>query len=181
MIDYVENNKKVIQKIGISLGVGIVLGLLYILSQKKSKLTSKSFFEMAESNRLVYPTKKARRISSKFGNRLHPITTQPQFHNGIDIPAPSKTPIYAPIDAKVVLNNYSDVGGYQLAIENGDIRLGFAHLYEKSKFAIGDMVKKGQQIGLVGTTGRSTGNHLHFTLKVDGVLINPTKAFKDYA
>jgi len=182
MIDYFQQNKKVISTIGVSLGVGIFLGFLYILYEKsRSKLTSESFFNMAKSNLLVYPTKSIRRISSFYGDRIHPITKKSQFHNGIDIPALPKTPIYAPINATVVVNNYNDLGGHQLVIANGDIRLGFAHLYEKSKFKVGDKVKKGEIIGLIGNTGRSTGSHLHFTLKIDGKWVNPTKAFKDYA
>lgn len=176
-INYIDDNKKTISIVGISLGILVIFSKKFL----NLGLTSKSFFKMADSNSLVYPTKTQRDVSSFFGERTHPITRKSEFHNGIDIPALPKTPIYAPIDAKVVLNSYHDKGGNQLVISNGDIRLGFAHLYEKPKFKVGDKVKKGQKIALVGNTGLSTGSHLHFTLKIDNEWINPTKAFKEYA
>ncbi len=123
-----------------------------------------------------YPVKG--RISSPFGNRIHPVTKSPSFHNGIDIAAPSGTPILSPESGRVINRYENATGGKQLIIEhsNGYVT-GYAHL---SDYAVksGDNVKKGQLIGYVGTTGRVTGAHLHLTLKKQGVYLNPENYFE---
>lgn len=175
--DFISNNKKTLTIVGVS------FGLLAILGKKifSMNLTKDEFLELVSSNLLVYPTKTIRKISSKFGNRIDPISKKSSYHNGIDIPAPAKTPIYAPISGEVVLNSFNSAGGNQLIIKNGDIRLGFAHLFEKPNLTIGQKIKAGQLIGLIGNTGASTGNHLHFTLKIKDTTVDPQTAFKQYA
>lgn len=176
MLNFYRSNKK-----PILIGVGTLVALI-ILGRRFIKLgmNKDDFWELVENGGIAYPTKTIRKVSSGFGTRNNPFTKQSQFHNGIDIPAPSKTPVYAPIDGEVTLNSYHVAGGNQIVIQNGDIRFGFAHLFEKPKFAIGDKIKKGQQIGLIGNTGTSTGSHLHFTMKINDVFIDPRKAFSEY-
>ena len=113
------------------------------------------------------------KISSLFGGRADPITGRRDSHTGTDIPAPSGTPIYAAQDGIVTTvntNRYASSYGYYCIISHGG---GYATLYaHQCQVPIvkeGDTVKKGQVIGYVGTTGRSTGNHLHFELRVNGV------------
>jgi len=105
------------------------------------------------------------RISSPFGMRTHPITKAKKLHNGIDISAPRGTSVKAPMDG-VVENAWTDnLNGNAIKIKHTNgWSTGYAHL-EKKLVAKGEKVKKGQVIGLVGSTGASTGNHLHFSMK----------------
>lgn len=113
------------------------------------------------------------RISSLFGNRADPFTGRADNHTGTDIPAPGGTPIYAANDGIVTTvntNQYASSYGYYCIIGHGG---GYATLYahqcQVPIVSVGQTVSKGQIIGYVGTTGRSTGNHLHFELRVNGV------------
>jgi len=113
------------------------------------------------------------KISSLFGNRADPFTGKRDNHTGTDIPAPSGTPIYAAktgVVTTVNKNNNASSYGYYCIISHGN---GYATLYAHQKqvpiVQEGQTVQKGQVIGYVGTTGRSTGNHLHFELRVNGV------------
>lgn len=112
-------------------------------------------------------------LSSLFGGRIDPISGRPASHTGTDIPAPSGTPIYAAQDGVVTTvnrNKNSSSYGYYCIISHGN---GYATLYahqcQVPPLTEGQTVSKGQVIGYVGTTGRSTGNHLHFELRVNGV------------
>ncbi len=113
------------------------------------------------------------KISSLFGGRIDPINGRPDNHTGTDIPAPGGTPIYAAQNGVVTTvnaNRYASSYGYYCIINHGN---GYATLYaHQNQVPIvkeGQTVQKGQVIGYVGTTGRSTGNHLHFELRVNGV------------
>ena len=95
------------------------------------------------------------------------------LHNGVDIAAPSGTPVVSPADGTVTGTNYTASGGYQLFIEHTNgMKSGYAHLssYIAQK---GQKVKKGQAVARVGSTGKSTGPHLHWTLTIDGQKVNP--------
>lgn len=113
------------------------------------------------------------KISSLFGNRADSFTGKRDNHTGTDIPAPSGTPIYAAktgVVTTVNKNKNASSYGYYCIISHGN---GYATLYAHQKqvpiVQEGQTVQKGQVIGYVGTTGRSTGNHLHFELRVNGV------------
>ena len=113
------------------------------------------------------------KISSLFGNRADPFTGKRDNHTGTDIPAPSGTAIYAAktgVVTTVNKNQNASSYGYYCIISHGN---GYATLYAHQKqvpiVQEGQTVQKGQVIGYVGTTGRSTGNHLHFELRVNGV------------
>ena len=113
-------------------------------------------------------------VSSEFGNRSDPFTKQTKFHTGIDIGVPKGTPIYAAADGTVLYTKKVTTGyGYHVVINHGGkITTLYAHC-SKLLVAGGDTVKKGDTIAEVGSTGRSTGPHLHFEVLVDGVLKNP--------
>lgn len=120
------------------------------------------------------------RISSTFGDRVHPITGAKSFHNGVDIAAPQGTPVKSPQDGEVITVDMVDdsAGGVQLRIKhaNGWIT-GYAHL---SMISVkpGEKVKRGQVVALVGNTGASTGAHLHLTLTdPKGNKVDPTQYF----
>jgi hypothetical protein len=131
----------------------------------------------------IKPLKAPYRISDNFGWRIHPITRQKQFHNGIDMaPTQNRTPpVYAPANGRIAAcSNEGNSGfGKYITLDNGvidgkKVTSIYAHL---SNFAVspGDTVYKGQLIGYVGSTGRSTGSHLHFTVKENGQAVDPVK------
>ncbi len=106
-----------------------------------------------------------KRIGSPFGYRIHPVTKRKSFHAGIDLPAKHGTPIYAPASGVVV---YADkkgpYGNFLLLAHSYGFKTAYGHL---SRFAVksGEYVSKGQKIAYVGSTGRSTGPHLHYEVR----------------
>ena len=113
-------------------------------------------------------------VSSFFGGRIHPIRKTYHDHGGTDLPAPRGTPIYATRAGTVVYSGAQDssdlsVGyGYYCKIDHGDgTYTYYAHQKQKPIVNVGQSVSQGQIIGYVGTTGSSTGDHLHFELRVD--------------
>ncbi len=112
------------------------------------------------------------KISSLFGSRPDPFTGKRDNHTGTDIPAPGGTPIYAAKTGIVTTvnknKNASSYGYYCISHGNGYATL-YAHQNQVPIVQEGQAVQKGQVIGYVGSTGRSTGNHLHFELRVNGV------------
>ncbi len=115
------------------------------------------------------------RISSEFENRISPITGKRENHNGIDFAAPAGTSIYAAADGIVIDSRYSSSWGNVVQIDHGG---GLITLYAHCSYRgvqKGQTVSKGQLIAKVGTTGWSTGNHLHFTVYESGTAVNPRK------
>ncbi|MBI2257010.1 MAG: peptidoglycan DD-metalloendopeptidase family protein [Proteobacteria bacterium] len=115
------------------------------------------------------------RITSGFGARKHPILGYTKMHKGMDFGAPTGTPIYAAGNGVIVeMGPKGAYGNYVRIKHNGTYQTAYAHT---SRFAKGlhkgDKVSQGQVIAYVGTTGRSTGPHLHFEVLVDGVQVNP--------
>ena len=114
-----------------------------------------------------------RRVSSAYGWRVHPITGKNSFHNGVDLPNSQGTPIYAVRSGTVTTTTYSSVYGYYVTINHGD---GFSSMYAHLTHYVvssGQHVSKGQVIGYMGSTGWSTGPHLHFTIYYNGSTVNP--------
>lgn len=121
----------------------------------------------------TWPAPSYTRISDDYGNRMHPVLGIQKFHNGIDMAAPGGTPILAAYDGKVVAADYSSSMGNYVMIDHGDslytIYMHASALYVSK----GQEVSKGAKIAAVGTTGRSTGNHLHFSVRLNGSYVNP--------
>lgn len=117
------------------------------------------------------------RMSSGFGKRRHPISGYTRMHKGIDFAAPTGTPIYAAGDGTVVkIGRNGSYGHYIQIRHNGDYSTAYAHLSKYAKgLKRGERVKQGEVIGYVGSTGRSTGPHLHYEVMVNGSQINPLK------
>ena len=115
-------------------------------------------------------------ITSSFGMRVHPVLGYERMHNGVDMAAPAGTPIYAAKSGKVTTASYQSGGaGYYVSINHGD---GFSSIYmHMTRYIVssGQYVKAGQVIGYVGSTGISTGNHLHFGISYKGTYVNPMK------
>lgn len=113
------------------------------------------------------------RMTSDYGMRTHPVLGGRRSHNGIDLAAPTGTPVYATADGIVSRANRFSSYGLYVSIEHGaKLQTRFAHL-SKLAVADGQRVKKGDVIGYVGSTGRSTGPHLHYEVRVDGQAVNP--------
>lgn len=122
--------------------------------------------------------KKGVRISSPYGYRIHPVTGNRSFHNGIDIAAPFNTPVHAVLDGEVVMASPNGTAGNEIKIKHangGETR--YLHMNTRS-VNVGDKVRAGQIIGTIGATGRVTGAHLHFEFKINGVNKNPAILFK---
>ncbi len=115
------------------------------------------------------------RISSRFGMRMHPILGYSTMHRGVDFAAPSGTPIYAAGDGRIVEEGRKGgYGNYIRIRHNGDYSTAYAHMSRFAKgMSPGRRVAQGQVIGYIGTTGRSTGPHLHFEVLKDDSQINP--------
>lgn len=111
-------------------------------------------------------------ITSKFGLRVHPLTGLKAFHNGLDIAMPLGTPVYAYSDGAIELATCAKYSGNFVKINHGN---GFTTFYlHLLKYVVksGQKVKKGQLIGYIGSTGRSTGSHLHFEIRKNGKPLN---------
>lgn len=114
-------------------------------------------------------------ITSRFGGRLDPINGEPAFHSGVDIRNNSGTKIVAPADGVVVANGFDKGHGNFLTINHGNrFQTSYLHL-QKDFVKPGETVARGQVIGLVGNSGRSTGSHLHYEVKYRDRLIDPVK------
>ena len=115
----------------------------------------------------------ANRISSRWGMRIHPISRKREFHAGIDLAAPIGAPIYSAKGGTVISSGYSIGYGRMVVISHGDnYKTRYAHL-SKIRVKVGQRVASGQVIGNCGSSGRSTGPHLHFEVIRKGKPINP--------
>jgi murein DD-endopeptidase MepM/ murein hydrolase activator NlpD len=113
--------------------------------------------------------------SSNFGYRIDPFTGQNAMHEGIDFPAEIGTPIVAAASGKVTVAEWHPQYGKMLEIDHGN---GLVSLYAHASQLLvkaGDLVVAGQRVAVVGTTGRSTGPHLHFEVRLNGTPQNPAR------
>jgi len=118
-------------------------------------------------------------VSSGYGHRIDPINGEKSFHDSVDIVAPRKTPIIAPADGVVTYSGWRAGLGRTVEIRHG---YGYRTLYghnQKLSVKKGDSVKRGDIIALMGSTGRSTGPHLHYQIAVNGKTKNPHKYIID--
>lgn len=113
------------------------------------------------------------RMTSDFGMRWHPILGGRRPHKGIDLADPTGTPVFATADGIIGRADWFSGYGLYIAIEHGgNLETRYGHL-SRLNVAAGQSVHKGDLIGFVGSTGRATGPHLHYEVRVDGVAVNP--------
>ena len=113
------------------------------------------------------------RLTSDYGMRTHPVLGGRRSHKGVDLSAPTGTPIYATADGYISKAEWFSSYGKYVSIEHGaNLQTRFAHMSDIAVTA-GSRVKKGDIIGYVGSTGRSTGPHLHYEVRIDGKAVNP--------
>ncbi len=129
------------------------------------------------NQKMILPVKGE--TTSEFGVRTHPIDGDLRFHAGIDIAAPTGTSIYAAYDGTVIKSTYDPWNGNYLKIQHDNgIMTVYCHC-ETLNVKAGEVVRAGEIVATVGSTGSSTGPHLHFELRVDGVSYNPQSALDD--
>lgn len=114
-------------------------------------------------------------LSSTFGMRISPFTDTPVFHHGMDIVARPGAPVAASASGVVVKSGYEALFGNVVAIDHGaGYRSIYGHLASCS-VAEGAFVNRGEEVGIIGSTGRSTGTHLHYEVRVNGLPVNPAR------
>ncbi|MBQ6806693.1 MAG: peptidoglycan DD-metalloendopeptidase family protein [Lachnospiraceae bacterium] len=149
------------------------------IAEEKARLAAENAkARVYDGGMFAFPCPGYKRLSDDYGNRMHPTLGVQKFHNGIDLAAPAGTPILAAYDGDVVAAGYSSSMGNYIMIDHGDglytIYMHASALYVSK----GQEVKKGQTIAGVGTTGRSTGNHLHFGVRLNGNYVSPWNYLK---
>ena len=144
----------------------------------KEQLAALEAKDNASSGEWYWPLPGRYYISSTFAYRKHPITGKWSHHTGNDIPAPSGTEIHAAKDGVVTDVGRNSVYGNYIQISHGNgYSTFYAHMKSTAIVKEGASVKRGQVIGYVGTTGYSTGNHLHFELRVNGTRADALKLY----
>lgn len=149
---------------------------------KAEKLYAEQIAALQNNGSWYWPLPGRTKLSSLFGGRRDPFTGRPSNHTGVDIPALSGTEIHAAQNGVVTLvqtNRYASTYGYYCIIThaNGRATL-YAHMKSAPTVKVGQTVTKGQVIGYVGSTGRSTGPHLHFELRINGVRADALTLYK---
>ncbi|MCI5928126.1 MAG: peptidoglycan DD-metalloendopeptidase family protein [Pseudoflavonifractor capillosus] len=144
------------------------------------ELIRQNQIQFTVSNGWLYPLPTScMTLTSAFGYRIHPITGRPHSHTGTDIAAPYGTPIKAVKSGVVTISEYGSSYGNYVVISHGDGTTSlYAHMSSRAVSA-GDVVSQGDVIGYVGSTGNSTGNHLHLEIRVNGTRVDPEQYWPD--
>ena len=150
----------------------VIKALEKAVEEERKKLIQKNN-PIYDGGTFAFPLESYTRISSEYGYRIHPTLNVKKFHNGVDFAAPKGTKIYAAYDGVVVAATYSSTMGNYVMIDHGDSLYTIYMHASKLYVSKGDVVVKGEHIAGVGTTGRSTGNHLHFGVRKNGNYVSP--------
>lgn len=131
-------------------------------------------YQIHEDNSIWLTPCEYKKISSPFGYRIHPVYKVWKMHNGVDLTNKSRTPIYATKSGIVIDSSWDDSSGYHVVIDHLDgYKSCYFHLRNASELKVGDVVTIGDYIGPMGTTGVSTGTHLHFGISYNGEWVDP--------
>jgi len=143
--------------------------------KKQEEQSKKKNVVKYTGGQLKWPVPDSQRITSQFGTRTHPITGKKHTHSGLDIGAPAGTAIVAAASGEVILAQWYGGYGNCVIIEHKDgFRTLYAHIRSGGiKVKVGDIVSAGEKIAEVGSTGNSTGNHLHFGVYVNNAAVDP--------
>lgn len=152
----------------------LIASLEAAVAEERKRLAEQSGVRLTyDGGVFCFPAPSYTRISDEYGYRIHPTLGVEQFHNGVDLAAPSGSPILAAYDGEVVAAAYSGTMGNYIMIDHGDslytIYMHASALYVSK----GDLVARGEKIAAVGSTGRSTGPHLHFGVRKNGSYVSP--------
>ncbi len=152
----------------------VITALEKAVAEEKAKLLAENGSVITyDGGVFAWPAPSYTRVSSDYGNRMHPTLGVEKFHNGIDLAAPTGSSILAAYNGKVVAADYNaSMGNYVMIDHGNDLYTIYMHasaLYVSR----GETVAKGQQIAAVGSTGRSTGPHLHFGVRLNGSYVSP--------
>ncbi len=141
-----------------------------VLANEKKSLENMRVYD---GGTFCWPCPAYTKVSSDYGYRKHPILGAQLFHNGVDLAAPAGSNILAAYDGEVVAASYTAaMGNYVMLDHGGGLYTVYMHA-SKLNVSEGQEVKRGDVIAYVGTTGRSTGNHLHFSVRVNGEYVSP--------
>jgi len=180
-----NSKKKILEQADTSSDMGSIIDVDLLKKQVRETIESVSEIrEYIKEEKNIYeatPTGWPVRgqITSPFGPRIHPITGEEAFHSGIDIRTPPGTPVKATANGMVSFANWRDDTGYCVVLEHGH---GFTTVYAHNKLLyvkVGQRVGRGAVIALSGSTGSSTGPHLHYEVWKEGTHVNPSPYLKD--
>lgn len=147
---------------------------------KKTEELKKQTQQVAGTGTLIWPVPSNHIVTSQFGQRYHPIYHEYRMHNGIDIGGKYGASIVASDSGTVIISTYSSsYGNYIVVSHGGGITTLYAHLSSRL-VKVNDKVNQGDVIGKLGSTGASTGPHLHFEVSENGARTNPLKQFSGY-
>lgn len=145
-------------------------------AKKKAETSGTTYKTQSIGNiKFIWPCPVSSRITSKFGSRTSPTAGASSNHKGIDIGAPTGSDIVAAAAGEVVISTYSySAGNYVMINHGGGVYTVYMHA-SKLLCKVGETVKQGQVIAKVGSTGYSTGPHLHFGVRLNGTYVNPSQ------
>ena len=149
-----------------------------VLAAKKEILLENGIAVSYNGEKMTWPCPSYTRISSEYGWRIHPTLGVNKYHNGVDMAAPKGTNILAAFSGEVVAATYNSTMGNYVLMNHGN---GYYTIYmHASKLCVtpGEIVVEGEKIAEVGSTGRSTGPHLHFGVRKNGEYVNPMDYLK---
>jgi len=180
-----KSKKKILEQADVSSDMGSIIDIDLLKKQVRETIESVSEIReyvkeeknLYEATPVGWPVKG--QISSPFGMRIHPITGESAFHSGIDIRTAPGTPVKATADGIVAFSDWRDDTGYCVVLEHGH---GFTTVYAHNRLLhvkVGQRVRRGQEIALSGSTGSSTGPHVHYEVWKEGRHVNPEPYLKD--
>ncbi len=154
--------------------------LIEELEEERRRLAAQQGAHVAATGSYIWPSASSVYVTSLFGNRLHPVYGYYRMHYGIDIGASYGTDIYAADGGYVTTSTYSSGYGNYVMIDHGDGRYTlYAHMTTRY-VSEGDIVLQGDVIGIVGSTGVSTGPHIHFEVYEGGERVDPLQFYSNY-
>lgn len=144
-----------------------------IAAEKKRILANSGVVLTYDGGKFTFPLASYTRVSDDYGPRIHPTLGVQDFHNGVDLASPKGTAIYAAYDGIVVAASYTAIMGNYVMIDHGS-GLYTIYMHASALYVEKDnIVVRGEKIAAVGSTGRSTGNHLHFSVRLNGQYQSP--------